>query len=225
MMKQILLLIFIFAACATGSFAQEAAATDSKEFEQFDFANGLFERGLYEMAIDEYLKYKKSYPAGQFLGEVILGIAESHYFNDTYNEAIIYFMTYLKAFPKEITSAMASLRLGQSYFFTGQFDEAVSTLNSTDRGKLDEKYHSTLDYYLGRTMYQKGELGLAIKYLSVVTQDKQKDAPVAFSYLLLGDIFLKQQQYEEAISNYLLASENSDEEKLVSLAFFRKAVT
>ncbi|MFC1510367.1 tetratricopeptide repeat protein [Candidatus Omnitrophota bacterium] len=206
-------------------FAQEvveADTADSKEFEQFDFANGLFERGLYEMAIAEYEKYQTRYPKGQFLGDVLLNIGESQYFNNDFDQAIVHFKAYLHAFPKEKTASLARLRLGQSYFFTDQFAEALLALNAIDRTQLDTVYHSILDYYLGRTHYRLGALGPAIKFLSIVTQSTQNDAPIGYSYFLLGDIFVKQQQLEDAIINYSFASLKSTDEKIASLALFRK---
>lgn len=223
MRKKTVSFVLLFLILVGSCFAQEVVEKpDSKEFEQFDFANGLFERTLYDMAITEYKKYQDSYPEGQFNQEVLFGLAESYYYDDDYEHAVEYFTAYLQAFPQEKSVSIANLRLGQSYFFMEKYKNALASLNAINRGDLDATYHSMLDYYLGRTLFRLGDLGQAIKYFSVVTRATDKDAPIAYSYFFLGDIFVKQQQYDDAILNYSLSMENSREEKIVSLALFRK---
>ena len=51
-----------------GVFAQKTVALD---IEQLDFANGLIQRGLYEMAIAEYEKFFTSFPASKFENPII----------------------------------------------------------------------------------------------------------------------------------------------------------
>jgi len=41
-----------------------AFAVDSPDQAQIDFANGLFHRGFFKEAVDEYERYLKEYPEG-----------------------------------------------------------------------------------------------------------------------------------------------------------------
>ena len=54
-----------------------AASVWSDEQSQIDFANGLFSRGFYEEAADEYRVYLKEFPAGKERQTALYRLGES----------------------------------------------------------------------------------------------------------------------------------------------------
>ena len=64
-LKCIIVLGAIFVLAVASSVSQEKDA--NVEAEEFDFANGLFSRGMYDMAIEGYKDFLKKYP--QFVAQ------------------------------------------------------------------------------------------------------------------------------------------------------------
>ena len=58
---KVIILLCMISTLASFGWAQESS---SKYEEQLDFANGLFSRELYDMAINQYQRFLKEYPEG-----------------------------------------------------------------------------------------------------------------------------------------------------------------
>jgi len=206
----------------TGSRFTCAQQPGNREQEQFDFANGLFERGLYDMAINEYKKYSENFKEGLYTAEAGFGIAESLFFKEDYKLAIPAYQHFLGVFPTAEKVPIATLRLGQSFFFDAQYDPAITAFQSLTRDKLNPQMAQTLDYYRGRAFYHKGDKTLASENLLSATQIKDQERYTAHSFLLLGDIAFQEEKYEEAKGNYVMAYDHAQDEPVKSLALYKK---
>jgi len=202
------------------SLAQEIS---SKETEQFDFANGLFQRDLYDMALAEYKKYIEAFNEGQYSDEAYFGIAECLFFSESYREAGTAYQDYLARFKEGKQLALATLRLGQATFFVDNFDQALETLQSVKQESLAEPFVHSLHFYLGRTYHRKGNNDEAKKYLIMVTQNEKQKKYLTQSTILLGDISQEETKYEEAVQQYDKAYTTTDDPQLKALALYKKA--
>ena len=71
-MKNIFMLFTVLAVVVSLQPNSVQAQESNVELEQFDFANGLFERGMYDMAYTEYVKYLAQYQTtAPFSSEII----------------------------------------------------------------------------------------------------------------------------------------------------------
>ena len=196
---------------------------DSVELEQIDFANGLFGRGLFDMAKNEYEKYQTTYPQGTYLEEARFGMAESLFFNEGYDEAILLYITFIKDYPQSERLAMVQLRLGQAKFQTDKVDEALTVLASVNRKALNPAMQQALDYFLGRSYYKKEDYTNALKSLKTATSHADQQQYLSQSYLLMGDIHLKQNNLDASREVYNKAETVGNDQEIQALALFKKA--
>ena len=80
--------------------ASVSLAVEGTPLEHIDFAAGLFSRGMYGMAKEEYAKFLKLFPENEFVKEAYFGLAESAYFLKEYDEAIDAYQSYIDGFPQ-----------------------------------------------------------------------------------------------------------------------------
>jgi len=203
----------------TALYAQSNAAT---EVEQLDFANGLFQRGLYGMAVTEYKNYMASFKEGQFLADAQFGIAESLFFQQSYSEAVASYQEYLNRYPQGDKIAITQLRMGQAFFLALKYDQALAALNQVNREVLSDGLKQTLDYYSGRVYRQKGDNENALHALSLAVLFPEQPIFIARAFLVMGDIYLEQEKFEEAVKNYTRAFGQAQEDGLKSLALYKK---
>lgn len=101
----------ISAAPAPSASSTAAAAADRAALEQLDFANGLFTRKMYAMAMDEYGKFAAAYPGRAETPRAYFMTGESLFYLGRYREAIAAYDDYLKRFPGDTDAVHARLRI------------------------------------------------------------------------------------------------------------------
>ena len=84
---------------------------------QFDFANGLFHRGFFEDAAEQYQAYLKDYPDAPEKGTAQYRLAESSYAGQHYEEALQAFDAVLAASPDANLAQAARLSRGEVLYF------------------------------------------------------------------------------------------------------------
>lgn len=209
------LILFIAFVLPAGAWAQES----SKETEQIDFAAGLFQRALYDMAYKEYQKYLQTYPAGSYIEESHFGMAESLLFKENYEQALAAYNQYLTTFPEGKYRSIALLRLGQSSFMMKELQKAATFLAQVDQGKLNEVFFQALYYFKGQVAKSQGRMQEAIENFTLATQDQGENQYTSLAYSHLGDIAFQNKQFKEAADYYSKASTSAftDETKSTSL--------
>ncbi|MDD5439937.1 MAG: hypothetical protein PHS37_07110, partial [Candidatus Omnitrophica bacterium] len=65
----------VILACMCGTAHDGLAVSSVSAVEQLDFANGLFQRGFYDMAITEYRKFITLFPKDNYTPDAFFGIA------------------------------------------------------------------------------------------------------------------------------------------------------
>ncbi|MCA9399729.1 MAG: tetratricopeptide repeat protein, partial [Candidatus Omnitrophica bacterium] len=146
-MKKIFLFIVLsvlcFSTCSTPLFAQEKSGSSvenikpDKSAEQLDFANGLFQRELYEMAVDEYQKITKDVSVtAQVKEEALFGIAESYFFMNDYDRAASAYDTFLKNYAGTDRAFITDLRRGQIFFYKEKYKDSIQQLDAVNEERL-----------------------------------------------------------------------------------------
>jgi len=128
-----------------------------KDLEQLDFANGLFERGMFEMSLEEYKKFIIVFSDSQYFEEAHFGIAESLFFSEDYKKAILAYQEYVKTFPLKDKVVFARLRLGQAFFFTQQYDRAVSIFERIKPVDLNASLLQSFYFYKARVLFERAQ--------------------------------------------------------------------
>ncbi len=153
-----------------------------------------------------------------------------YYQNGEIDHAIKILEDYLRKFPKGEFSINAKSLLVKAYQEKGDLDKAISvlkTLPDTDenrfklsvlyykKGDLFEaknyfedlytrfpKYRNDIAYYLGKIQLEQGYTDMALKYLEEATGGSDYHH-VAESYFLLGVIYQKNGDLEDALNNFI----------------------
>lgn len=198
------------------------AEADSQQLEQLDFANGLFKRGMYDMAINEYKSFINVFPKSELIDEAYFGIAESFFFQKLYPEAMDEYKKYLKAFPNGKTVDIANLRIAQTLFFTKQFEEALDYFNMVDEEKLDKNFKQIFYFYIGMTYKDKGNKKGAIELFEKAVSVQDAGEYTAYAFIELGDFFYADKEYEKAAGYYDSAYKSAESSKTKSIALHKK---
>ena len=169
-MRQLLLLLLPVAACM--------AAPDAAE-DQLDFADGLFARRLYSMAVGEYQTFLSDWPEHPKADVVRLRLGEALYYQGKYAEA-------LERFRPLASSGLgsadeAAFRVGACLYQLGQYEEAVRALSEFLSGAPPGKLAAAADYYLALSESASGRPQKAIEAYSRIVNaaDEAGFAPYA----------------------------------------------
>jgi TolA-binding protein len=171
--------------------------------ELLDFAGGLFERGMYSMAITEYEKFMAHYAEHKDLAVAVFGIAESHFFAKDYDQAIATFSEFAQQFPEHELAPVVSLRLAQAGFFKDESKaEALDPLVDLDASTLPNKFKPIYHYYLGKRMrLLKDHTGALAAYADAVAVDPTNLYAV-YAAIERAELYAEQNNWPEAIRNY-----------------------
>ena len=131
-MRRAIVLLCITLCC----WSLAAAAEDTPEQRQLDFANGLFQRGLYAEAVEEYEKYLGSAAPGEDASTARYRLGESAYAQGQYEKAVAAFDLVLGANPDHTLRHRAALSRGEALYFLKRHEEARAALQPCGRLSL-----------------------------------------------------------------------------------------
>lgn len=162
-MRAIRIGVVCFIAVITGNLssfpASEAENTPIKqEAEEFDFANGLLSRGMYDMAVEAYGEFLKKYPVSQYAREARYGIAESFFLKKDNEKALNAFTGFLGEIPSGSLAADARLRIGQIRYALEDMKGARTILNEAinTEGSGEETVMAA-EYYIAEILLREGK--------------------------------------------------------------------
>jgi len=194
----------------------------AKIMEELDFANGLFGRGMYDLALAEFSKFIENHKESEYLYEAYFGIAESTYFKEDYPKALAAYQDFLTRFPASDNAAVARLRMGQILYAQNNFQAALDELAKVDVNKiLKEELKQTLYFYLGRNLSGLGQPEKALPEMQKAAAFDKSFPQTAQSNLFLGDIYVKLSKAPEALAAYQKAAEMSTDEQIKIWASFK----
>lgn len=194
----------------------------NKEAEQIDFAQGLFERGLYPMALLEYEKYIANFPESEFVSDAYFGVAESRFLTRNYAKAVEGYEAYLQRFPEGKNRHLVQLRLGQSYYLSDHFAKALEYFRQVTPSQLDAPFQQTLHYFWAQVHMALDNMEEALSQLVKATQVLTADLYTANAFLDMGDIYLGQDQTLQAVESYVKAFHSASDHELKSIAVFKQ---
>ncbi|MBF0494496.1 MAG: tetratricopeptide repeat protein [Candidatus Omnitrophica bacterium] len=179
-----------------------AVNTNRNESEEFDFAGGLFSRGMYDMAAEEYQKFVKKYPVSTFRELAYYRIAESFFLGKSYSSALLWYGTYKGMFPDGQYFYNAKLREGQIFLILEDYKKSEEVLSELTKLKTKADITAGAMYYLGQGYFKRGDYDAAVKILDKVVNDFASTVYSSFAYANLGDIYVKKGEYDKALDLY-----------------------
>jgi TolA-binding protein len=180
-------------------YAQEAQVVTEKNQslqDRLDFANGLYNRSMYEMAILEYdsiLEENSNHPAA---GDILFRLAESHFFLKKYEEAISLYQTFTQSQSKHPQIDTARLRLGEGLYQLGDKDSSLNQMQNLTKNN-DPKIKQMALYYTGKIFYEKEKYAEAKEYLIQIAESTDKSPYQEIAHYYLGEVYLKNKRLRE----------------------------
>jgi len=204
---------------STSAICTLSANQDSPTIEQLDFANGLFRRGMYRMAINEYKKFIELNPYDENLHQAYFGIAESNYFAKSYEDAVAAYRKYIELFPEGERASISKVRIGEAFFFGKRYDEALNTLLILEKEIEDYNLSLAVYFYIAKAFKTKGNIKEAHRYYTMVIR-RAKTGEYAFHSLFeLGELASSDSGYAKALNYFSKAhrAAYSDETRILAL--------
>lgn len=194
----------------------------SKDLELIDFANGLFQRNFYDMALSEYKKFVASYPDSDYLDDAYFGIAESLFFLKSYQKAIGAFNSYKEFYPQGEKIFISNFRLGQSFFYIDDFDNALIHLNQVDINKLEKEFIPAFYFYEGKILSKQKKAKEAYDALEKVIKTDPPNDYVFLAYVELAELSNESEDYVHAIDFYQKAYASTKEEERKAISLYKQ---
>lgn len=125
------------------------------------------------------------------------------YLGDNLNDGKIALEQFLTDWPESELVPLARIHLANYYVKTADYNEAVTRLNDIYSDFPDHEQGRYAYHYVGTVLAQKGDITAAKqRYLDTITNFSDYNDIVYLSYRELGDMFLKDRQFQKAYDYY-----------------------
>ncbi|MFH0910949.1 MAG: tetratricopeptide repeat protein [Planctomycetota bacterium] len=163
---------------------------------QFDFASGLFLRGLYTDAAKEYDDFLQQFPADPRAADALLHLGESLFESGEFVRAEEAFQRMLRLFPNNPNALGAQLRIGCARFERKQYEEAIAAFQRLTSAPAPAGILSSTYYYLGRSFQEILRLPEAHEALARALEGGEGIRPLAL--YSLGEVEYALERYADA---------------------------
>ena len=199
-------------AAASISYGAQQAPQEQKDL---DFADGLYQRGMYENASKQYADFLQKYPASslrelaQFRqGESLYQYATKKLTHDPIQVKVSLlkargiFQEWLRLYPEGSRLHETLLRYGEISYKLEDAKTAVDPLLRVIKESKDATLLETALFYAGRSHEALGEIDKAISRYRQIVSTYPKGEFTAFTTFLLGEALVKKGDRESAIAQF-----------------------
>lgn len=218
-------LFLVVVSCSLGIggeiYGQDQNSLLLKDIDHIDFANGLFQRGLYQMALEDYKQFIEKFPDSKYLHEAYFGLAESLFVLKKFQQSVAGYKKYLKLSKDRKNLNIARLRLGQVFDLLGNYDQSLKYLIKVKPDSLSDEFRQMFYFYAGRSYKIKGEDKKALAHLKKAISLKETE------YFILAldeiaDILSEQGKYQVALEFYEQVLKRANSKPVMSFALYKK---
>lgn len=195
--------------------AEEKSPPVTQERKDLDFADGLYQRGMYDNAAQKYFEFLGKYPTSSLRDQALFRQGESLYqfaskklekdpvqFKITLLKAKGVFQEWLRLYPQGQRLQETLLRFGELCY---KLDDAKTGLAPLERVIQESKDSTLLEsalFYAGRCHEVLKQDDEAIKRYRQILSTYPKGEFTAFSTFLLGDVLTRKGEKDQAISQF-----------------------
>ncbi|MFQ5713385.1 MAG: tetratricopeptide repeat protein [Candidatus Scalinduaceae bacterium] len=165
---------------------------------QFDFANGLYAREMFKLAVIEYNEFITRFPDDPRLGTAIFYLGESYLKEERVAEAVEAFDKYLTLFPDGERAALIYYRKGGMEFSESNFNASAEFFTKALATKTGDDLSTKIRYYLGKSCMEIKKYERAIDALSDISDRTSPLYPA--SLLDLATAYEKLNQLPKSIN-------------------------
>ena len=181
-MKCILQLVVLLISLILYTGPAFTEVNDGPATRQFDFANGLYSREMFKLAIIEYKEFIDQFPDDSRIGEALYYLGESFLKEKTTTEAEKSFDKYLTLFPKGERTALLFYRKGKKAFSEQDYSSSIELLKKSLHARPNEELSVRIHFYLGKSFLEIEDYNGVINAFGFIS-DK---TPSMYSVALIG---------------------------------------
>ncbi len=174
--------------------------------EQRAFADGLFHRGFYDEAIDEYERYLEHAPAEPEAARSWLRLGRAAIMTGAYEKALYAFDQAATVALTDMQRLDARISRGETLFLMERFGEAAEALAATAAAEAAPDTRARALYYLGRALHEVGDTENAIAAFKRLTTEAPDTATAPFAQYHLGYALLDADRIEDAAAAFTAAA-------------------
>ncbi len=203
---------------------ESTAAAPSPGQDQLDFANGLFGRGFFSEAVEEYETYLAKHPSGAEAGTAWFRLGQAAYATEKYDKALPAFEKAASIAEDPTAKLQAQLGRGESLYFLKRPAEAAEALKaiSGDGQAADARCRAL--YYLGRSQQDLGNVDAAGQAYAKLGEVCPDHALAPYAQYQLANVSLDKKLFEDAaVAFSKVASDAKAEQTLRMESRFRTA--
>ncbi len=189
-MSRALALLFVALGALVGSPALRADTPALVEQKQF--ADGLFSRGLHEMAATEYRSLLRQAPDFSEADVVLFRLAEAERAQGKAAEASEAYGQLVQRFPESRYRPRAAFRRAELFIAAQRYEEAAAQLEALIEDEPPPEIAASALYYLGYAHDKLGQPDEAAAAFERVVQDHTESPFYSYACLALGQIYLSQ---------------------------------
>ncbi len=210
-------------ACAVALLFAGVALAQQDEQSKIDFADGLFKRGMYDMAADEYRAYLEAYPEGAHRPAAMYRLGESQFFNGQFNEALDTFDRVLLAPPDSASRQAAALRKGEILLKLDKNTMAAEVLADLANSSDDAAVKSEAQYFLGKAHYQAGDYPQALATFQAIAAADPEGRQAPYARFQTALVYLAMNEPENAATEFAAVAKTAPDDALRMESMFRAA--
>ncbi len=169
---------------------------------QLDFANGLFKRQFFDMALVEYLRFKDKFPGHPLLDEAYYRMGECQRELKFLDQAKETFRTITRQWPGSEYSGRAHFRLGEMAYQAKQYPQAVPLFLASAHQTNDDTVRTAATFYLAKAQIEIGQMDAAMDNLRRVLKSKTGAEFRPFAEAALAGMCLKEGNKNKALEHY-----------------------
>lgn len=197
---------------AAGSAVLSASQQARLEQQDLDFADGLYQRGMFESAARHYEDFLGKHPQSSKRELVLFRQAESFYQHATkildgdplngnlfYIDARSVLQSLIEKFPNGAKRFDARMRLGEISYKIGDAQGGLPHLEFVVKEAKEPSVIESALFYAARCYERLGQKPKAEAYYRLIRDQYREGAFGAFASFLLGELLSQQDRMEEAI--------------------------
>ena len=169
--------------------------------DRMDFADGLYARDMYDMALTEYDGITGTFPSEPGVEAAYFRAAESLFLSKKYDESIARYRAYASQFAEKPNAGAALARVGEALYHSGRAEEAKDHFLGLV-GSSNKRAAATADYYLGKIHFEQDQAASAEPYLQRAVTLTEDNPFLPFANFYLGETILARGDPAAAIAFY-----------------------
>ncbi len=217
---QACMMLFPLALSAQVRNAEQTSAL--AEEQDYAFAYGLFEDGLFQLASEQFDRFVAKYPSSmKRIDATFLGI-EARFQQQQFDTAARLFRKFLSEYPDTRLSDDAYLRLGESYLRIKKHEEALEALKTVLNEFGESELAGEAAYWAGDAYGRMGDYENAVKYYTMAFEHYPGNRLRDYALYAVGWTYQTKGEYSKAIEWYDRLPSMFPESELVSASLVRR---